>query len=176
MSRFHVSLPGSRIKKMEAEEVRDALREAALEQIDGRDVDGLAKYLEPLFPQTELANWAKEKFSIDVSPKEFVADGARGAQPLPAEEVIGLIEGRARDAYSRREIEYPVEHLLTYAFGDPSGGGVNNPYAADFVRSWAKGKYDIDLPVERIQELGVSGLRVELRALQEKWLSAAQIG
>ena len=65
MSRFHVQLPISQIKKMDPEELRETLREAAVEQIDRQDASGLARYLEPLFAEKELSDWAKQKFQIE---------------------------------------------------------------------------------------------------------------
>ena len=52
----------------EPEEVTEKLREAAIEQIENRDVNGLLKFLEPLYAEKELCAWAKEKFAIEVKP------------------------------------------------------------------------------------------------------------
>jgi len=67
MSRFQVNLPQNQIRKMSAEEVEEKLKTAAVEQIDKRDCSPLVKYLEPLFAEKELANWAAEKFGVFVS-------------------------------------------------------------------------------------------------------------
>ena len=165
MSRFHVNLPQSQIKRMTKDEVEDRLREAAIEQIEKRDVTGLAKYLEPLFPEGELANWAREKFDIQIDPKEFVLEDERTRRP--AEEIVDLIQSRARAAYARREIEYPVDHTLTFAFGGEDSS-TDNPYAADYVRAWVKGKYGVDLTLEHIRGQSIRRLRDELIGLQER--------
>ena len=65
MSRFQVSLPQNQIRKMTPHDVAEKLRDAAIEQIEKRDVSGLLKYLEPLYPEKELCAWAKDKFAID---------------------------------------------------------------------------------------------------------------
>ena len=44
-----------------------------------------------------------------------------------AEEIVELIETRAREAYARREIEYPVDHMLTFAFGGAEDGQHREP-------------------------------------------------
>src|SRR5262249_18827632 len=77
MSQFHVNLPQNQIRKMEAHEVEETLKMAAIEQIDKRDCSALMKYLEPAFAETELASWAKEKFGVTVDPKEMLADEGR---------------------------------------------------------------------------------------------------
>jgi preprotein translocase subunit SecA len=165
MSRFHVNLPQTQIKRMTKDEVEDRLREHAIEQIDKRECAGLTKYLEPLYGEGELANWAREKFDIQIDPKEFVVEDGRTRRP--AEEVVELIQGKARAAYARREIEYPVDHTLTFAFGGEDGT-TDNLYAADYVRAWARSKYGVDLSLDHIRSQSLRVLRDELIGLQER--------
>jgi preprotein translocase subunit SecA len=168
MSRFHVNLPQSQIKRMSKLEVEDRLREAAVEQIERREVGGLLKYLEPLFAEGELASWARDKFEIQIDPREFVLED--GKTRRPAEEIVEMIQGRARAAYARREIEYPVDHALTFAFGGEEGS-TDNPYAADYIRMWARAKYGVDLPLEHIRGQSLRRLRDELIGHQERMIA-----
>jgi preprotein translocase subunit SecA len=170
MSRFHVNLPQNQIRKMDATELDDKLRTAAIEQIEKRDVSGLQKYLEPLYAERELAAWAKEKFAIEIDPKEMTLPTGRDNDRKPAEEIAKLIEDRAREAYSRREIEYPVDHMMAFAFGQGDGQSVDNPYAADYVRAWARAKYGVELTLEHLAGLPLRKLRDELIGHQEKAL------
>jgi preprotein translocase subunit SecA len=170
MSRFHVNLPQNQIRKMDATELDERLREAAEEQIMKRDVSGLQKYLEPLYAERELADWAKEKFAIDIDPKEFTLPTGRDNDRKPAEEIARLIEDRAREAYARREIEYPIDHMMAFAFGQGDGQSVDNPYAADYVRAWARAKHGVELTLEHLAGLPLRKLRDELIGYQEKAL------
>ena len=43
--------------------------ELIFEQIEKRDCSPLVRFLEPLYPEQELANWAKEKFAVIVDRK-----------------------------------------------------------------------------------------------------------
>ncbi len=173
MQRFHVSLPVSQIKKMTPNELEDRLREAAKEQITRRDCSGLLKYLETRYAENELCSFAKDKFGIDVSAEELLSD-PKGGHRKDADEIVGLIEKRAREAYSRREIEYPVDHTLTFAFGGDEGS-TDNPYAAEYVRNWAKLKYGADIPLEQIRSQSVRKVRDLLIGLQEKFLKDGQL-
>jgi preprotein translocase subunit SecA len=173
MSRFHVNLAQAQIRKMTPDEVTDRLRDAAIEQIEKRDVNGLQKYLEPLYAEKELAAWAKEKFNVEVKPDEMVLKGGRDGERIPVEQIIDMIESRARESYARREIEYPIDHMLTFAFGDGQAG--DNPYAADYVRSWIRAKYGIDKPLEEIRMTPVRRLRDELIGYQEKFLTDGKL-
>ncbi|CAN5536443.1 hypothetical protein BH10PLA1_BH10PLA1_11200 [soil metagenome] len=167
MQRFHVNLPVTQIKKMSAEDISERLREAAKEQINNRDLSGLQKYLEPLYAETELTSWAKDKFGIELKPTELLID-PKGGQRKNPDEIAELIEKRAREAYARREVEYPVDHTLTYAYGGDENA-TDNPYAADYVRTWARMKYGADLPIEQIRAQSVRKIRDMLIGLQEKF-------
>ena len=129
---------------------RETVHDAAIEQVNQRDVAGrLTKYLEPNYALTELSRWAREKFSIDVQAQEMVEPGGRENQALPAERIVELLDGKgAREIYRRREIEYPVDHVLTIAFGDVAS---DNPYAAEFIRNWARARYGANLTNDYIR-------------------------
>ena len=175
MSRFHVNLPQAQIRKMSYQEVEDKLREAALEQIDKRDVAGLVRYLEPRYAEQELASWAKEKFSIEITPEEMLEGVGTGRETRrSAESIAELIEKRAREAYTRREIEYPVDHVLAFAFGGEDGS-TDNPYAADFIRQWAATRYAVELSLDHVRSLSIRKLRDELIGYQEQYLKEGKL-
>jgi len=175
MSRFRVNLSQNQIRKMAVEELEQTLRDAALEQIDKRDCSGLLRYLEPLYAERELAAWAKEKFSIELDPGEMLLGTGRENDRKPAGEIVELIEHRAREAYARREVEYPIDTMLAFAFGGSDGQQIDNPYAAEYVRAWARAKYGIDLPLERLRGMSVRTLRDELIGYQDKLLGDGQL-
>ena len=170
MSRFQVNLPQSQIRKMTQQGVEDVLREAAIEQIDKRDVAGLVRYLEPRYAEQELASWAKEKFSIEIRPEEMLEGVGTGREMRrSADDIVELIEKRAREAYARREVEYPVDHVLAFAFGGEEGS-TDNPYAADYIRQWAASRYGVELSIDHVRSLSVRKLRDELIGYQEQYL------
>ena len=173
MSRFHVQLSQNQIRKSTPEEIDTQLRTAAVEQIDKRDCAGLEKYLQPLYAENELAGWAREKFGVEMTGQE-IADAVKHTRNTPAEAIAELLEERARAAYARRDIEYPVTQALLYAFNDENGS-TDNPYAADWVRLWAKSKYGVDIPVEHIRSSTVRELHEELCRLQEEFMRTNRI-
>jgi preprotein translocase subunit SecA len=175
MSRFHVQLSQNQIRSMDYHELESKLRDSAIEQINKRDCAGIMKYLEPLYAETELANWVREKFVVDINPHDFMASekGGRGTRKS-AEDIVELIESKAREAYARREIEYPVDQVLS-AFGPDGQGALENPYAADYVRAWVSAKYGIELPLAHVQSSSVRKLREELIGYQRDWLGNGRI-
>ncbi|MGH7177191.1 MAG: hypothetical protein ACREJC_07420, partial [Tepidisphaeraceae bacterium] len=172
MSRFKVNLPQNQMRKMTQQQVEERLREAAVEQIDKRDCAGLLKYLEEHYALKELCNWAREKFGITVDPNELLAD-EKTTTTKPADQIVALIEERARAAYLPRELEYPVDHALTFAFGDSNV--LDSSHGLDYVRAWAKAKYQADLPIERLRTLSVRQLRDEMLGLQDRFLRGEEL-
>ncbi|HSI34926.1 MAG: preprotein translocase subunit SecA [Phycisphaerae bacterium] len=172
MSRFHVNLPASQVKRMSREDVEERLREGAIEQIDKKDVAGIERYLEPLYAEGQLAEWARDKFGIELDPKEFVLEDGRTRRDPGA--IEGMIEAKARAAYARREIEYPIDHQMTFAFGGEDGS-TDNPYAADFMKSWILAKYGVELTLDEIRSKSVRQLRDQLIGLQEKAMDGAAV-
>ena len=161
LNRFQVNLPQSQIQKMSAADLEEQFRVAAVEQIENRDCAELTRYLEPLFSEKELCAWAATKFGVEIDAKDLMADAERGVRKS-SQEIITLIEQRARQAYAVREIIYPVGQALTYAAGGPDNPQINNPYAAEYVRNWAAAKYQIQMDLDHIMQTPVEALHDEL--------------
>ena len=76
-----------------------------------------------------------------------------------AEDIVELVESKAREAYARREIEYPVDQVLS-AFGPDGQGAIENPYAADYVRAWAAAKWPVAEQIEMVRAAGYTGIEL----------------
>jgi preprotein translocase subunit SecA len=168
MSRFKVNWSQAQIRQMTAKQVEEQLRTAAVEQVNAHDCSGLMKFLEPYYAEKELSAWAHDKFNVEIAPKDMLAD-ERTRTPKTAAEIASLIEQQARRAYADREIKYPVEHALTFAYGG-SAGSADNPYAAEYVRTWVHDKYRIDLTPEKIRTSTVQQLCDEIVQYQADFL------
>ncbi|HEX8341004.1 MAG TPA: preprotein translocase subunit SecA [Tepidisphaeraceae bacterium] len=170
---YHVTLKESDIRRMDYGELEDALKQGTLDFIDARDVSGLQRFLEPNFAAQALCDWADDKFGIELKPEEILADAER-EQFKPARVIVDLIDTRAREAYRRREIEYPVDHILSMVGGNEVEQ-LDNPYAADYLKTWAKAKYDVDIELDHVTSTPVRTLRDELIAHQERYLRGGQL-
>jgi len=157
MSRFGVNLSQNQLRRMSPAEVESALSQAAAERIDQIDMTGLGKYLQPSFPQDSLAEWALSKFQIKLDPQEIPKD------PEQAEE---MLFAKVREAYRRREIEYPVEYALDVTLGQGPG---ENVYALGQLAEWANRKYAAGLSAESLREKKPDQIRRELLARSYEW-------
>ena len=170
---YHTKLPAAHIKKMTAQQLQDVLQAGMTRYIDERDLSGIGPYLEPDFAGKALAAWAEDKFGVVVKPEEIMLDAERHVFK-PEAEIVRLIDQRAREVYRRREAEYPVDHLL----GQVGGGEVDkidNPYAADYVKTWAHFKFGHEMTIEHIQSSTLPHLRDELIAQQQRFLEGGQL-
>jgi preprotein translocase subunit SecA len=175
MSRFGVNLSQAQIRRSTPQDLEDQLRAAAVEQINGRDASGLARYLEPLFAERELAGWARDKFGIELTAEE-ISDTAKRTRTGPAEAVRQLIEGRAREAYASREVEYPVNSVLTYTLGGEHGNPSTAPVEAiQFLVSWVRRKYGVEWTVEHVRDRSVRDLHDEMCAHQEELIRGGKL-
>jgi len=163
MSRFKVSLSQNQLRKMQPNEVEDELGDSAAEQIDQIPLAQVARYLEGDFAARSLAQWAADKFAMDVSPDEVAGDSAEVAERLTA---------KVDAAYLRREIEYPVEHFVDLTVGQ---GGTDNVYAVGALVDWANGKYDAGLTVEDLRDAEIPAVVTRLTDLSEQWTTGARL-
>jgi preprotein translocase subunit SecA len=162
MSRFQVQMSQSQMRKLDAFGVEQLLKEAALEQIDKRDCLGLQKYLERNYAVKELLSWAGDKFNVNIALEELMdSDNVK-----PAGQITEIISHHAKEAYFIRELEYPVDQVMTFAFGDSNSS--DNAYGADFLRSWVLAKYGVDWSLDHVRVTPPNQLRTDMIALQEK--------
>jgi len=102
-----------------------------------------------------MAEFVRAKFDIQIGIEQL-----RG---LKEEQVRQLILEKTAAKYKQREIEYPVEFAMNMVYG-PQGANV---YGFEALSAWAKKKYEIDLPVEQIQQLKPNVLYKKLLEISE---------
>jgi preprotein translocase subunit SecA len=175
MSRFGVQLSQAQIRRSTPQELEDQLRAAAIEQINDRDVSQLTRYLERLFAERALAAWARDKFGIELTGEE-IAGAAKGSKTTAAAAVRELVEGRAREAYARREVEYPVNSVLGYTLGGAEGNPSTAPVEAiAFLVNWVRSKYGVEWTVEHVRDHSVRDLHDEMCAYQEELVRGGKL-
>ncbi len=158
MSKFSVNVSQNQLRKMKPDEVQEQLIEAAAALIEKADLTRLTTFLDSDFNRRSLCEWVNLKFALAVTPQEI-------AQLTPAQTREHLLE-RARKAYRRREIEYPVDFILNMSLRrDRAGSG----FAAREVAEWAQRKYQADLTVEKVQQLSFDEIRASLLELSERY-------
>ncbi len=130
---FQFSVSQNQLRKMQPEEIEQALFEAAEAHFDGISVEGIAPFLEDVFPYRSLAEWATAKFSLKVTTEELAGK--------PKEDVIALLAEKVRESYDDREVTYPAEYCIeraTQAEQQQQGMG------AKMIVQWANFKFRLN--------------------------------
>ncbi len=164
MSRFNVNLSQNQLRKMTPQEMESELSRAAAERIDTVDISPAGKYLEEGYGLSVLAEWARNKFAIAVAPEDLASEA-------PSEVQSKLLE-KVRQAYRRREIEYPVEFAMEMTLGQ---GGVDNIYALNSLAAWANRKFDLKLDAEKLRAMKPEDIRKMLTEQSERWQDDARL-
>jgi preprotein translocase subunit SecA len=154
---FGVQVSGAQLKKMDREHIREALIEAAMEQIERKDCEALAPFLVKNYAQAQLAEWTNNKFDVRISGQDLIGKTAA--------EAADLILAKAHESYARREIEYPVEYALELTLAN---GGIENIYASEQLSAWLMGKYGETLSGDEIRQTPVPELHRKLVAISDR--------
>jgi preprotein translocase subunit SecA len=163
-SRFDVTISQNQLRKMDPPQVEEELCQAASARIDEADLSGLVTLLEPNYALSCFAEWARQKFDISVTLEELTDDPDTARQVL-AEKVA--------EAYRRRQITYPPEHLIERTIGQ---AGTDNVYACDALAQWANRKYDAGWTgADNVQGRKVAEVYRDLVALAEQWWQGGKL-
>ncbi|HHN77076.1 MAG TPA: hypothetical protein ENK11_00160 [Phycisphaerales bacterium] len=162
---FGVELDAAQLREGgagERREVQYRLEQAAFEQIDRTDLEGLLTFVDRDYGAHKLAEWVKRKFDFEVDPAEIIA--ARDADDRDPKDPIIT---KARELYTKREVEYPVEFMMelvmTLARQDPAK-------AFGELSRWVKNRFGVELTEDEIKKTPPAKIAERLRDLQQRFV------
>ncbi|MDY6914410.1 MAG: preprotein translocase subunit SecA [Planctomycetota bacterium] len=156
MSRFGVNISQNQLRKMTPQEVEAELSKLAGEQIDEMDLTPAAKYLQQGYAEQALAEWVRNKFGIEVAADQLGGEG---------QDVQAALGRKVRQAYRRREIEYPVDYAIDMTIAQ---AGTANVYAVGKLTEWANRKFGANLNAEDFSDARPEDVRSRLVGLSER--------
>ena len=168
MSRFQVDLKQSRLREMEPPEVAEQLTEAAHEQIEKRSLEGLARFYERDYAESELAEWAQRKFGLELNIEDL-REKSNERDEDRQQRVAEYIFNKAREQYARREIEYPVQFVMDTLAGAAQQGAEAGAWAADQLVRWSKNRFDIDWDAQTLSRMTGDEIYEQLVSASEQW-------
>ncbi len=149
--RFDVAITPGQIRQIDRVHIVDQLTELALHQIEQKNCAPVTRFLAEHYPQHQLADWANNKFNLKIKPEELYNKTAAQAEEI--------ILAQAREAYSARELAYPVDYAI---HATQSGGGLDNIYASEQLAGWVNAKYGSSLTSEEIRQMPADDVRNRL--------------
>ena len=163
-SRFGVDVSINHLRRLSPEEMSEFLIQAAQERVDQVDLSPLGAFLEPDFAPRSLAEWARSRFGVELTPQELSVEDRRQAEEL--------IQQAVEATYLRREIEYPPEYAIDITVGQ---AGVDNAYAVAALVAWVNRKYQAGWTAERLLGKTVEQVRGELVELSERFFTGGEL-
>jgi preprotein translocase subunit SecA len=170
-TRFGVELDPAELREGGAGErrkVQDLLTEAAVAKIQDGDLSGLDQYLVPNYGAGELAKWAAEKFGVKVTAEELAAAAEKEPDVGPS----GIILERAKELYTRREVEYPIEFFMELTRSKMRQSP--QQALADLV-SWANQRYQLGWTEAEVIKMNPTKIRESLMAASEAFVKDGKI-
>jgi len=130
-TQFGVEMTPAEAMGLSRREIEDRLADAAEQRIAETDLSSLGEFTDAHYGAERLVEWVKDKFGRDITLDEIL-------QAEEPEDVIDLLMDAARDAYTTREIEHPVDFALEMTMATMR----QNPQAAaaQFV-AWVNRRY-----------------------------------
>jgi len=166
MSRFHVDLKQNQLRRMNIDEVKEKLIEAADRLINKKDLSGVGKFLEQHYAENQLVEWASNKFEIELDAAEL----DKLSEDL--QDVVDHILEKAREVYSRREVNYPIEFILEMVVHAQQQ---DENWALEQLCAWAKQRYDLDWTLEYAKVTGGKDLQSQLINESDAWLNGGKL-
>jgi preprotein translocase subunit SecA len=159
IGQFGLSLTQRQVRDEDPHDLRDRIVEAALAKTEEQDLTPLEQFVDKTFARGRLARWAQDKFGVSV-PVEELMQASR-------EEAERILREHMREAYRKREVEYPVGAVLEYAL---ERGGTNVNAVYEQIAKWANLKYRTDWTYEHFTGKDPQQIFQELTALNEDYM------
>jgi preprotein translocase subunit SecA len=156
---FKFAFTQNQIRKMEQDDIEDALVQAAEKHFDEVDLRPIEAFMDTGYGAARLCEWSRGKFGIEVSTEDV--------EGKSVDEVVDLLKTLVRSEYAKREVAYPVEQCVASAFGQAD---TDNAQACEMVCYWANAKYGESWSVTDIQGQSPETIISRLMALQTDWM------
>lgn len=163
-TKFNVTLPKNQLAAMNVDEVREAIVAGGQETLEGADLSGVAKYLDPLLGAKDFQAWADQKFEVKLAP-EKVQEMMEEKDGM--EQVVASVLSEARDKYEQREIDYPVQFIMDLF---EQGAQQDQNWAMDRLFSWSKQRFGYEDQQAFIKDLDGKVVRDVLKEKMTEWV------
>ena len=147
------------VRSADRREVVQRIEQAMEKRIEATDLTPLDRYLVPDYGARELVAWANNRLGTD-----FEAELITGASN--SEDAADRLLEAARNAYRRREIEYPID----FAVDMTTSNMASNPQQAlQQFCAWARARYELNWSPNALPSTEPAELRKLLVDQAEKW-------
>ncbi len=162
-NRYGFELTIDQVRDMPQRDIADQLCDAAREQIAAVDYSEIEKYLAPNYAQNMLADWAGNRFGIELKAEEL-AD-------LSIAAASNLVVRKVEETYAQRELRYPVDYAVDMTMAIMA----QDPRAAlSNLAQFAKFRFGLELDEKRLLAMTPREYHKEILEANEKWLAGGK--
>ena len=164
-SQFGVQMTPEEVRGLSRREIEDRLLEAAEARIEEMDLSSIEEFFDPDYGAKKLIEWVKDKFHADLTLEQIKhADEDAG--------VITLVMDAARDAYTKREIEHPVDFVLELTMMTMRQ---NPALAAAQFAAWVNRRYDLGWDESIVRTKMPQQIREELLRASREFVESGRL-
>lgn len=135
-TRYALKLNERELKRIGRDDLAEFLLREATRYVEQIDLSEGRRYLEPEWGVLSLCDWASNKFRIEMSISEIQPD-------TPLEKVQEILSRKVREAYHRKDQEFPVQVAMTTFMAERASGpgAVAQKYNREGLYIWAMNRY-----------------------------------
>jgi len=162
-SKFSVDLNSAEVRNMNVDEVRRRIVDEGQQHVEAQDLSGVTKFMDPLYAVKDFANWADQKFEVKLDPEQI----AELAGDKKYDEIIDLVLDEAREHYKKRELDYPIEFVMSVF---TQGMEQDQSWAINQLYTWCNQRFDEGwTPEEFTKEISGKNVAEYLRDKTLEW-------
>ena len=158
-ARWKLSVNDRDLKRVGRNDVAEWLQQRASEAVAKADLSDGERFLAPDFGVVTARSWTDWRFGIELQDSDL--NEIAGNEP-DAEAFKGIVREKAREAYQRREIEYPVLVGLAHFTGRQDDG--SKKVDRDGLLTWARDRFDSSIEEASLSVTSLDQLKETLNA------------
>ena len=158
-ARWKLSVNDRDLKRVGRNDVAEWLQQRASEAVAKADLSDGERFLAPDFGVVTARSWTDWRFGIELQDSDL--NEIAGNEP-DAEAFKEIVREKAREAYQRREIEYPVLVGLAHFTGRQDDG--SKKVDRDGLLTWARDRFDSSIDEASLSVTSLDQLKETLNA------------
>ena len=158
-ARWKLSVNDRDLKRVGRNDVAEWLQQRASEAVAKADLSDGKRFLAPDFGVVTARSWTDWRFGIELQDSDL--NEIAGNEP-DAEAFKEIVREKAREAYQRREIEYPVLVGLAHFTGRQDDG--SKKVNRDGLLTWARDRFDSSIDEASLSVTSLDQLKETLNA------------
>ena len=158
-ARWKLSVNDRDLKRVGRNDVAEWLQQRASEAVAKADLSDGERFLAPDFGVVTARSWTDWRFGIELQDSNL--NEIAGNEP-DAEAFKEIVREKAREAYQRREIEYPVLVGLAHFTGRQDDG--SKKVNRDGLLTWARDRFDSSIDEASLSVTSLDQLKDTLNA------------